>query len=481
MLQRWKKQLCLLLAAALLCSFSAGAVSLTTEETHLLDTVVKYYDYYHLDGISGARLEAQVLQRMNDDPTLGLHDAVNNVIHEQDHFSYFLTAQAYQAAYNPPAYYGIGVQVGLQAGQIVVIKVMDGSGRKAGIQVGDAIISVNGQDVSDLSISEVGTLIKGDQGTPVTVGVVRKSQIEPIVFNLTREAVYEDSVQYEVLDGKYGYIRITDFDGGVASYLQFCDAVSYITQDQGLDNCIIDLRNNHGGALTLLLNMVNQLIADPNVLMVTQSTRYMGTSSAYSTGSGRTIPNLVLLVNENTASSAELFAGILQDLNLATVIGTTTYGKGRGQMHITLPSGDVLVITASEISLPTSGVYHGIGIIPDYVVRNTYAPPALGEISPLDTNAGDTGANFVAVKQRLAALGYLEYGSFSATDTVLMRNALKVFQSRNKLTPDGNLTPQTLLALDQAIMEKANTLVEVDNQLSYAKAIVSVLRSRKAS
>ena len=233
---------------------------------------------------------------------------------------------------------------------------------KAGIRNGDKVIEVNGEDITGMDLSVAVALIKGEKGTDVNLTIMRNG--EKMNFTVTRDKIDIKTVSSEVLDNNIGYIYISQFDDVTTD--QFKEAVNDL-QNQGVAGLVIDIRNNPGGVLKTVVDMLDYIL--PNGLIVYTETKD-GTRQEYS-GSDNHELNLpmAVLVNGNSASASEIFAGAMQDYDKAQIIGTQTFGKGIVQTIRPLTDGSAVKYTIAKYFTPKGQDIHGKGVTPDSIVE----------------------------------------------------------------------------------------------------------------
>jgi len=265
---------------------------------------------------------------------------------------------------NRGEYCGIGVAV-MQDAETLEITVTqpyeNAPGAEAGILVGDIIVAVDGKDVRKEDLSTVVAMIKGEEGTKVSVTVLRNGN--EFTMEMTREVVEIDSVTYE-LDGDKAYIYISSFDDNTPE--QFKNALDKAKKD-GAKGLILDLRNNPGGSLPSVVSMLDYIVADG--LLVYIEDKGGAREEFYATSTDSIELPIVCLVNQYSASAAELFTGTLQKYDLATIVGVTTYGKGVVQTLRPLSDGSAFKFTTSKYFISGGINIDGIGIIPDVRVE----------------------------------------------------------------------------------------------------------------
>ena len=259
-------------------------------------------------------------------------------------------------------YAGIGVQIVMNDdGFVEVYKVFkDSPAEEAGIQLKDLIVEASGvRDFEDLDA--LVSLVRGEKGSTVDLVIERNG--EEIPMTVERRSIVTDSVYGEMLDDEVGYIQIAEFN--TATIQQFRDIVDSLLE-QGMKKVIMDLRSNPGGDYDSVVAVCDRVL--PEGIIVTVEDKQGGMITENSDADCLDIP-IVLLVDQNTASAAELFTMALRDYGMAQVVGTTTYGKGLVQSLFRLPDGSGLRFTTEKYYGPAGNWIQDTGIEPDYVVE----------------------------------------------------------------------------------------------------------------
>lgn len=244
----------------------------------------------------------------------------------------------------------------------VLSPIRESPAEKAGIKAGDLITKVNGVSYTADQMSEMANTIKGEEGSKVTIEVLRGEQI--LTFEVTREKVNTNPVYSEKLENDIGYLEITSFDEGVAEDFK----AKYLSlKEQGIKGLVIDLRDNGGGLVAEALKIVDYIVPKDQTTLITVDKDGKEEISKTKEDAIITEP-IVLLVNSSSASASEIMAGALKDLKCATIVGTKTYGKGVIQQLLTLSNGAGLKITVEEYYTPNKTKINKVGITPDYEV-----------------------------------------------------------------------------------------------------------------
>lgn len=265
------------------------------------------------------------------------------------------------------SYAGIGVLVSIDEkdNSIVVVAPFEGApGEQAGLLPQDKILSVDGEDVTGEELDQAVSMIKGPEGTTVTLSIYRKTEDRIFDVEVTRQQIDIPTVSHEMLEGDIGYIKIISFDR--VTYDQFMEAYNDLNQ-QGQKGMIIDLRNNPGGLLDIVKEIADELL--PEGLIVYTEDKEGNKETLTSDGQRQFNKPLAILVNGNSASASEILAGAVKDHGVGTLVGTTTFGKGLVQSIFDLKDGSAIKITVSKYYTPNGHYIHGQGIEPDEVVE----------------------------------------------------------------------------------------------------------------
>lgn len=260
-------------------------------------------------------------------------------------------------------YYGVGAYVGmdLDSGYAQFSKVMKNTpAEAAGFLDGDYIYKVDGEDMQGKELSYVVSKIKGEEGSKVTITIIREGQAEPMEIVVERRKIESPTVNYEMYDNKIAYIQITEFDNVTEE--QFANAYEQ-AKAEDMKGLILDLRSNPGGNLVTVVEIARKLL--PKGMIVYTEDKYGKKDEYKCDGKNQIDVPLVVLVNGYSASASEILAGAIKDYGIGTLIGTTTYGKGIVQKVISLSDGSAVKLTVSKYYTPNGNNIHKIGIEPD--------------------------------------------------------------------------------------------------------------------
>jgi len=260
-------------------------------------------------------------------------------------------------------YYGIGAYVSLDtiSGLPKIASAIPGTPAEAAdLRPDDLIYKVDGREVYGMDLAAVTALIKGEEGTTVNLTIVREGENDYLSVDVVRKKVETPTVEFELYDDGTAYIQIIEFND--ISVDQFADALATV-KGSGLKGLIIDLRANPGGNLDSVVSIAQMLL--PEGLIVYTEDKY-GNRSEYKCDGKREFEYpLVVLIDGNSASASEILAGSIQDYQIGTLVGTTTFGKGIVQKVIVLPDQSAVKLTISSYYTPNGRNIHGVGIDPD--------------------------------------------------------------------------------------------------------------------
>lgn len=304
------------------------------------------------------------------------YGALEGLLDSLDPHSQFLTPDHYRALQNQTEgqFVGIGLTLGLKEGTVTIVAPADDSpGAKAGLVSGDKILRVDDKSTESMNLMDVANRLRGKEGTPVKLTILRDKTEQIEEFTLQRAVVKSQSIR-EVnllspdLTDRYaiGYIRLTQFNDLTGRDFEKALKTLELRKMQGL---ILDLRNNPGGLLEAAVEVAGKFI-DPNeVIVITQGRSDQNQAILRSTeGEKHAGYPIVILINTGSASGAEIVAGALKDWKKAVLIGETSFGKGSVQSLFPLPDGSALRLTTAYYYTPQHQLIHERGITPDITV-----------------------------------------------------------------------------------------------------------------
>ena len=333
-----------------LVSTSNTNSELTTE----LNKYRKIIDKYFLGEVDEEKLKEGAIKGYIE----GLDDPYTEYISKEDMEDYMADATG--------NFVGIGIYMvqDTETNKIMVLAPIKGSpAEEAGIQPGDYIIAVDDVEYTGEEMTTASNKIKGEEGTTVKIKILRGTETKE--YELKRENIKVNPVEGKVVEGNIGYIQFSSFDEGTSEDFK---AKFEELQKQGIKSLIIDLRNNGGGIVDEALEIADFILEKDDVILYEVD---KNGNEEIEKSENDPIINMpvILLTNENTASSSEILAGAVKDHNKAKIVGTKTYGKGVIQQVLTLPDGSGLKITSEEYLTPNKTKINKVGIEPDEKVE----------------------------------------------------------------------------------------------------------------
>ena len=472
-MKKLAKRLAALALAAMTFVMPAGAVTPDGQNETWFDSIWELIQAYGLEAEDNPYVLQNYINKYLAEHPEEMYNVINDILSLLDTHSMYLSSEEYSQGFSTlEGFVGIGVGMQETVGGVQIAEVMRfSSAEEAGLQIGDIIIAVDGVDTTEMTNADVAELLRGEEGTTVSVTVRRQGR--DLTVTCTRRQVNQVYVSNNTMADGVEYIKVSAM-GSENDWTAFSEIW------EGLDEkntraVILDLRGNGGGVIDVALKMANAMTEDEGVYLA--GTRWRedmgGLEQTYSTGGGLPLNQIVVLVDGGTASAAELLAGSLQDTADAVLVGETTYGKGQGQFHIELINGDKLVITTLELELPRQGSYEGVGLTPDLQVENRQVTVNAASLTPLDTTRtlrfGDQSDAVYAMTERLALFGLIG----EATDTFdgAVVDAVAAFCERYGLEPALHASPEMLGALDEAVQLLDGQTHVLDDQLQAALEI----------
>lgn len=336
---------------------------LTNKTVKKIDELMSYIDLYYNDDYD----EEDIRNAIYAGTLEGLGDP----------YSVYYTADEYKDMQINTSgnYYGIGAALSQDAKtkEVTISKVYEGTpAEEAGLKDGDQIIKVNDTESTSKELSALVQEIRGEEGTTVHLQVYRASNNKTFEIDVERKNVELPSITSKMLDGGIGYIQISEFQSKTDE--QFKSALADLKK-QGMKSLIVDVRSNPGGLINAASNILDQIL--PEGTVVYTEDKY-GKREDYTSDSNCLDCPIAVLVNENSASASEIFAGAIKDYNYGTLIGTKTFGKGIVQTVFPLEDGDAVKITTAKYYTPKGNYIHEVGIEPDIELTYKYSGPEDG-------------------------------------------------------------------------------------------------------
>jgi len=379
-----------------------------------------------------------------------IENAIRGMVSDLDPHSNFLDADELKDLRTATSgqFSGLGIEISMEDGIVRVITPLDdGPAQKAGMKAGDLIIRIDNVPVKGMTLRDVVKKMRGQKGSPVTLTILRQGASKPLVLKLIRDDIHVQSVKGRLLDPGYAYIRISNFQATTNTDL--VKLLHQLSQESGgrLKGIILDLRNNPGGLLDSASDVADTFL-DPkymnkDALIVYTKGRIPGTDMKIYAKPGDLIYNapMVVLVNEGSASGAEIVAGALQDNKRAVIMGTKSFGKGSVQTVIPLDDTTAVKITTALYYTPSGRSIQASGIVPDVAVDEL-------KVSAVNENPVSS------VYLRESDLrGHLKNGNQSDSD----KNGASA-PPKNVFNMPATITPNELATNDYQLFEALNLL-----------------------
>jgi carboxyl-terminal processing protease len=298
-----------------------------------------------------------------------VYGAVKGMLETLDPHSSFMTPDVYREMQveTRGEFSGLGIEITTKDDRIVVVTpIEDTPAFKAGVQAGDQIIKIDGKSTKGMGLVDAVKLMRGPRGSAVKITVAREGAAEPIEFTITRATISVKSVKTKMLEPGYAYIRLTQFQERSADDL---GAALEKFEKEALKGVILDMRNNPGGLLDQAVKVADYWI-DSGLIVYTDG-RIENQRMEFRATPDRVKReyNMIVLVNEGSASASEIVAGALQDAGRAIVVGTQTFGKGSVQTIIPLSDGSALRLTTARYFTPKGRSIQAKGITPDIIIE----------------------------------------------------------------------------------------------------------------
>ena len=301
-----------------------------------------------------------------------MDSAINGVLQSLDPYSAYMSPELFKEMQTDTKgqFGGLGIEIGMEAGVVKVISPIDDTpAEKAGIKAGDYIVKIGEEQVQGKSLMEAVKLMRGPVGTSIKLTVRRKNFKKPLEFNISREIIEIQSVSSTLIskEKNIGYVRLKSFNEN--SDNQFLKIIKKFEKNQKIKGYVIDLRNNPGGLLNQAIN-ITDFFLDSGEIVSTKGRRVSETRKFFAKRGDETNGKpLLILINNGSASAAEILAGALKDHKRAIILGENSYGKGSVQSIIPLANGGGMRLTISKYYLPSGKSISEVGVTPDILVE----------------------------------------------------------------------------------------------------------------
>ena len=339
------------------------------------NSVYSKNDLYEKIDLFGEVLENIKQEYVDDvDQAEIMDSAINGVLQSLDPYSAYMSPELFKEMQTDTKgeFGGLGIEIGMEAGVVKVISPIDDTpAAKAGIKAGDYIVKIGNEQVQGKSLLEAVKLMRGPVGTSIDLTVRRKKVKKPLEFKIVRKIIEVKSVSSKIIgdEKNLGYIRLKSFNEN--SDKQFLKSVKDFEKKPIIKGYVVDLRNNPGGLLTQAINITDYFLDDGEI--VSTKGRKISETRKFFARKGDEVNGkpIVVLINNGSASAAEIFAGALKDHKRAIILGENSYGKGSVQSIIPLRNGGGMRLTISKYYLPSGKSISEVGVTPDILVEET--------------------------------------------------------------------------------------------------------------
>ena len=349
----------LILALLILLNFSNKVYS---------ENVDKLYEKIDLFSEVLEKIQNEYVDEIDQADTMDA--AINGVLQSLDPYSAYMSPEIFQESQTETSgeFGGLGIEVSMEAGVVKVISPIDDTpASRAGVKAGDYIVRINGEQVQGKTLMEAVNLMRGPVGSSIEITIRRKGLKKAKVIKIIREIIEIKSVVSKEVDNKIGYLRLRAFNENSSNQLK--KEISRIEKNKKNIGYILDLRNNPGGLLSQAIKISDFFLNDGEI--VSTKGRKNRENRKFFAKKGDKIKGkpLIVLINNGSASAAEIVAGALQDQKRAVLLGESTYGKGSVQSIIPLKNRGAIRLTVSKYYLPSGKSISEVGVIPDIRVE----------------------------------------------------------------------------------------------------------------
>ena len=323
-------------------------------------------------------LFGEVLENIKDeyvdevDQAEVMDSAINGVLQSLDPYSAYMGPELFKEMETDTKgeFGGLGIEIGMEGGVVKVISPIDDTpASNAGIKAGDYIVKIGKEQVQGKSLMEAVKLMRGPVGSSINLTIRRKNIKKPLEFKIVRKIIEVQSVSSKTLskEKNIGYIRLKSFNEN--SDNQFLKSIKQFEKNSKIKGYVVDLRNNPGGLLTQAINITDFFLDDGEI--VSTKGRKVSETRKFFARKGDEIKGkpIVILINNGSASAAEIFAGALKDHKRAIILGENSFGKGSVQSIIPLRNGGGMRLTISKYYLPSGKSISEVGVTPDILIK----------------------------------------------------------------------------------------------------------------
>lgn len=399
------------------------------------------------------------------------YEAVNGMLSALDPHSVILSPELYRSMMegNRGKFGGLGIVVRMVDGVLIVVEPVEGDvpARKAGIEEGDQILTIDGTPTLNMNISEAVDLLKGDPDTTVRLSVMRKGWKSPKTIDVVRAEINIPSVESAALDDKIAYIKLKSFQGN--SQREMDKALSTLGEQMGgIHGLILDLRGNPGGLLDQAVMIADNFLDTGTIVTTVGVNDTLSQARKATKGTAQTEYPIIILMDSSSASASEIVAGALKNNDRALVVGDTSFGKGSVQVLYELPDKSALKLTIGQYLTPGNLSIQSVGIVPDIQLVPMVARDGDVDLYPKpwvrrEESLGGHLVNQMALKNQKPgyALRYLSQrydlpeDNYEEDSVITLEDVDKIIKSKPK-TKKPSDDPQVRLA-QQILKRTGNT------------------------
>ncbi|MCT4584390.1 MAG: S41 family peptidase [Peptostreptococcaceae bacterium] len=395
-----------------------------------------------------------------------IEGAVDGMFEKLDKHSYYMPVDESTQFIEKTSgeFFGIGASIGVRDDQLKILKVIENTpAQKAGLLKDDIILQIDGQDIVDAKkIDKHIEKIRGEKGTIVTLGILRGTN--KIDISITRDKIEINPVTKKIIANHIGYLKIEDFNKNVSKNIN--EAIETL-EKQSVKKLVLDLRSNPGGSLSEVILVAQNFIDKGTIVSVNYSD---GTKKTIKSYGAKKFDDVVVLINNGSASASEILAGAIQDTNSGLLVGKKSYGKGTVQELKKFKNDESLKLTIGRYYLPSGRSINDTGLVPDYDIDRFKDEDIVKDNLSIDTKSdiiiNEVGLEVVRLQNMLEALGY-QIADGSGMYNESTKNAVSSFQTAHALNSTGiaNIdTTKKILTSYAELMRKE----EFDEQLKKA-------------
>ena len=362
-------------------SLAIGHGVLAEKEQQGMDTALPLSELRSLTEVFG-RIKQDYVEPVSDKELLD--NAIRGMLSGLDPHSSYLDAEGYKDLQvgTSGEFGGLGIEVGMEDGFVKVIAPIDDTpAQRAGVQAGDMIVRLDSKPVKGMTLQQAVNIMRGKIGTDIVLTIVREGEEKPLEVTITRDIIKVRSVKHKMLDGGFGYVRISQFQSHTGENL--AEALDNIRKESKgkIKGLVLDLRNNPGGVLNAAVD-VSDAFLEKGLIVYTKG-RIADSELKFNATPRELVDDapMVVLVNGGSASASEIVAGALQDHKRAVILGTRTFGKGSVQTILPLNNNTALKLTTARYYTPSGRSIQATGIEPDIQLERV-------KITSLDQSAG---------------------------------------------------------------------------------------------